>query len=146
MIGFAAANCNYVYNDLSHSTVEGARQINKFLGTNYNIIEGDARDFIIPFKCDGVFMCPPYYNLEHYEYNDHILGKIELWRANEIFKMNDLKEEKTKMVLLNIRYSDNTLNENIEGNYDLNNDKIIFDLSKNNMIVSVFNISEITFN
>lgn len=85
-------------------------------------------------------------NLEHYEYNDHILGKIELWRANEIFKMNDLKEEKTKMVLLNIRYSDNTLNENIEGNYDLNNDKIIFDLSKNNMIVSVFNISEITFN
>lgn len=67
MIGFAAAGCNYIYNDLSHNTVEGARKINEFLGTHYQIIEGNALDFIIPFKCDGIFMCPPYYNLEEYE-------------------------------------------------------------------------------
>ena len=36
-------------------------------------------------------------NLESYEYQDHILGKIELWRANEIFQMNDNNEQKTKM-------------------------------------------------
>ena len=67
MIGFAAAGIKYVYNDLSHNTVEGVRKINDFLGTEYTIIEGNARDFIIPLKCDGVFMCPPYYNVEVYE-------------------------------------------------------------------------------
>ena len=85
-------------------------------------------------------------NLESYEYQDHILGKIELWRANEIFQMNDNNEQKTKMVMLNIKYSDNTKDENIEGIYDSTNDKIVFDLSKDNKTVSVFNISEITFN
>ena len=85
-------------------------------------------------------------NLESYEYQDHILGKIELWRANEIFQMNDKNEQKTKMVMLNIKYSDNTKDENIEGIYDSTNDKIVFDLSKDNKTVSVFNISEITFN
>ena len=85
-------------------------------------------------------------NLESYEYQDHILGKIDLWRVNEIFKMNDNNEQKTKLVLLNIRYSDNSKDENIEGIYDSNNDKVVFDLSKDNKIVSVFNISEITFN
>ena len=85
-------------------------------------------------------------NLESYEYQDHYLNKIELWRANEIFNMNDSQNQKTKMVLLNIRYHDNSKDENIEGIYDLNNDKIVFDLSANNKTVSVFNISEITFN
>ena len=85
-------------------------------------------------------------NLESYEYQDHILGKIELWRANEILQMNDNNEQKTKMVMLNIKYSDNTKDENIEGIYDSTNDKIVFDLSKDNKTVSVFNISEITFN
>ena len=85
-------------------------------------------------------------NLDSYEYQDHILGKIELWRANEIFQMNDNNEQKTKMVMLNIKYSDNTKDENIEGIYDSTNDKIVFDLSKDNKTVSVFNISEITFN
>ena len=84
--------------------------------------------------------------MESYEYQDHILGKIELWRANEIFQMNDNNEQKTKMVMLNIQYSDNTKDENIEGIYDSTNDKIVFDLSKDNKTVSVFNISEITFN
>ena len=50
------------------------------------------------------------------------------------------------MVMLNIKYSDNTKDENIEGIYDSTNDKIVFDLSKDNKTVSVFNISEITFN
>ena len=70
MIGFAAANCKYIYNDLSHNTVEGVKKINAFLNTNYEIVEGDAREFIIPYSCDGIFMCPPYYNLEHYECGD----------------------------------------------------------------------------
>lgn len=72
MIGFAAAGCNYIYNDLSHETVEGVKKINDFLGTGYKILEGDAKDFVIPSGCDAVFICPPYYNLEIYD-----CGKFE---------------------------------------------------------------------
>jgi alpha-glucosidase (family GH31 glycosyl hydrolase) len=84
-------------------------------------------------------------NLESYEYQDHILGKIELWRANEVFTMNDNQEQKTKMVLLSIIFNDKTKIENIEGIYDSNNDKVVFDLNKDNKSISVFNISEIAF-
>jgi alpha-glucosidase (family GH31 glycosyl hydrolase) len=85
-------------------------------------------------------------NLDNYEYKDHILGKIELWRANQIFKMNDSKEEKTKMVVMNVKYHDNANNKNVEGIYDLNNDKIVFDVSDNKKEISIFDINEITFN
>ena len=85
-------------------------------------------------------------NLDSYEYQDHILGKIELWRASQIFVMNDKNEQKTKMVLLNIKYADNSVDENIEGIYDLENDKIVFDVSNNDKKISIFNINEITFN
>ena len=85
-------------------------------------------------------------NLDSYEYQDHILGKIELWRASQIFVMNDKNEQKTKMVLLNIKYADNTVDENIEGIYDLENDKIVFDVSNNDKKISIFNINEISFN
>lgn len=67
MLGVAAADCKYVYNDLSHSTVDCVRQMKDFFGINAEIIEGDAREFIIPYACDSVFMCPPYYNTEIYE-------------------------------------------------------------------------------
>ena len=85
-------------------------------------------------------------NLDSYEYQDQILGKIELWRASQIFVMNDKNEQKTKMVLLNIKYADNSVDENIEGIYDLENDKIVFDVSNNDKKISIFNINEITFN
>ena len=85
-------------------------------------------------------------NLDSYDYKDHYLGKIELWRANQIFKMNDTNEEKTKMVVMNIKYNDNKDNENVEGIYDLINDKIVFDLSNNKKEISIFDINEITFN
>ena len=67
MLGFAAAGCNYIYNDLSHNTVEGVRRMNEFFGFGYTILEGDASAFKIPDECDSVFMCPPYYNTEIYE-------------------------------------------------------------------------------
>ena len=72
MIGVLAAGASYIYNDLSHHTVEGVRKIAELLGGDTTIIEGDAKDFDIPERCDGVFMCPPYYNIEIYE-----CGKFE---------------------------------------------------------------------
>ena len=82
-------------------------------------------------------------NLEKYNYNDHIIGKIEIWRVNELFIIEDNKQNS---ISLNIYYTnDKKRIENIEGIYDSNNDKVVFDLNKDNKSISVFNISEITF-
>lgn len=67
LIGFAAAGCGYVYNDLSHRTVENVRRMCDYLDLDYDIREGDAACFDIPSDCDAVFMCPPYGNTEVYE-------------------------------------------------------------------------------
>lgn len=101
MIGFAAANCKYIYNDLSHNTVEGVKRINDFLGTNYTIIEGDAREFMIPFKCDGVFMCPPYYNLEHYECGD--FSTVEEYNQLMLDVFDNCKSSNVKTIGIIIR-------------------------------------------
>ena len=85
-------------------------------------------------------------NMENYEYNDHILGKIELWRINQIFEMNDTKENKTKLINLNIRYGDDNTVDIFEGIYDAENDKVIFDFTKKDKQISIFEINEITFN
>ena len=101
MIGFEAAECNYIYNDLSHATVEGVRKINDFLGTQYQIIEGSALDFIIPFECDGVFMCPPYYNLERYECGD--FNTIEEYNQLMLKVFNNCKKSNIKVIGIIIR-------------------------------------------
>ena len=78
--------------------------------------------------------------LEKYDFNDHILGKIEFWRINQIFKVNDKEENKTK-ISLNINYKDQT-SDIIEGIYESENEKIIFEISKGNKNISIFNIIE----
>ena len=82
-------------------------------------------------------------NLEKYNYNDHIIGKIEIWRMNELFNIEDNKQNSFS---LNLHYTnDNKRIENIEGIYDKDNNKIIYDFSKNEKNISIFNISEILF-
>jgi len=82
-------------------------------------------------------------NLEKYNYNDHIIGKIEIWRVNELF---NIEKNKQKPISLNIHYAnDNKGIENIEGIYDKDNNKIIYDFSKNEKNISIFDISEILF-
>lgn len=85
--------------------------------------------------------------LKNYKYNDHILGKIELWRVSEIFEM-DKEENKNKKFSINIDYN-NELEEkesNIEGIYDKENNKVIFEISQKNKNISLFDIDEILFN
>lgn len=101
MIGFAAADCNYIYNDLSHNTVEGVKKINEFLETHYQIIEGNALDFKIPNDCDGIFMCPPYYNMEHYECGD--FKSKEDFETLMIQVFNNCKTSNAKVIGIIIR-------------------------------------------
>ena len=85
--------------------------------------------------------------LQEYKYNDHILGKIELWRASEIFEMEN-EENKNKTFSINIDYNDELEEKesNIEGIYDKENNKVIFQISQNNTKISLFDIDEILFN
>lgn len=85
--------------------------------------------------------------LQKYNCNDHILGKIELWRVSEIFEM-DKEENKNKKFTINIDYN-NELDQKestIEGIYDKENNKVLFEISQNNKNISLFDIDEILFN
>ena len=87
-------------------------------------------------------------NIDKYNYNDHILEKIEFWRANEIFELKDNNEViNIDSININIYYNDKSKKEeNINGFYERGNNKIIFDLSKNGKKISIFDINEILFN
>lgn len=64
-------NCDkIIYNDYSKSVVESIKKIKDYFKLdNLEVHYGDATEYI-PEKVDGWFMCPPYYNLEHYECGD----------------------------------------------------------------------------
>ena len=81
-------------------------------------------------------------NLEKYNFNDHILGKIEFWRISQQIEINNEKENKTKIVSLKIEYKDNSFSGNIEGVYLPENDKIVFDISNEDKKISIFDIDE----
>ena len=86
-------------------------------------------------------------NINKYNYNDHIMGKIEIWRANELFEFNNKQDNKTKIINLDIFYiNKDKENDNFEGIYEEENNKIIFDLSNNVKAISIFDIKEILFN
>lgn len=73
MLGAQSVFSTYIYNDLSHSTVEGVKQIKeKFHLDNCIINEGDAMVYTTEYDYDCMFTCPPYYseeggNTEKYE-------------------------------------------------------------------------------
>ena len=84
-------------------------------------------------------------NLGQYEFYDHILGKIEIWRIDEIFKINKEKEKNLKFKI-NIIYRNKLNKKEIRnGIYDKNNNKVIFEISKDDENVSIFDIDEILF-
>ena len=87
-------------------------------------------------------------NMEKYDYNDHILGVIEFWRASEVFKIeNDKDEKKTKIIKSKITFVNNKYNpEDVEGAYDKENDKVIFEISSTEKNISIFDIKEMVFN
>ena len=79
-------------------------------------------------------------NLVKYAYNDHILGNIELWNANNVF--NDINTNKK----LNIEIDYNKGKEIIEGKYDEENNKILFNIKEKEKDISIFDIKTILFN
>ena len=87
-------------------------------------------------------------NLEEYKYNDHIIGKIEFWRFKEMLEINNQNENKTFAIICNITYNDNSnlYPKSIKGVYDQENDKAIFEISKEDKNVSIFNIYEVIIN
>ena len=79
-------------------------------------------------------------NLINYNYNDHILGSIELWNVgfvyNEITKDNKCEIEID--LISGKKY--------IDGQYDSDNDKIIFNIQEKEKDISLFDIKTIIFN
>lgn len=81
-------SCNkIIYNDFSKSTVDGIQKIKEYFNIdNLEVYYGDGSEYI-PEEVDGWFMCPPYYNLEHYECGDfNSLDEYKLF-LNKIIKL-----------------------------------------------------------
>lgn len=77
----------YIYNDLSKTTKENVDRIIKYFNIkNVETYNNNGMIFVPKEKCDAWFMCPPYYNLEHYECGD--FNNIEEYSnfLNTIFK------------------------------------------------------------
>jgi hypothetical protein len=85
-------NCDkIIYNDFSKSTVDAVYKIKKYFNIeNLEVHYNDGTKYS-PENVDGWFMCPPYYNLEHYEcgdfisldeYKDFLNKIIKLWQNN----------------------------------------------------------------
>ena len=83
-------------------------------------------------------------NLAKYNYNDHILGTIELWNANNVFPDANKEENKDKKYCLEIQLAKEK--KDIEGNYDLENNKLVFDINGKENGISLFDINKILFN
>ena len=88
---------------------------------NYNNSQGEIFydiDEIYTIKNNTYYRVYIYYNdkklifdtykpeLDKYEYNDHIIGKVEFWRINSIIKINDVKNDKTPIINMKISYID----------------------------------------
>ena len=81
-------------------------------------------------------------NLAKYNFDDHKLGYIELWNANRIYKENKGKYN------LELKFK-NEFNKDkliMEGNYFEENNKIIYEISKNSNDISLFDVENINFN
>ena len=83
-------------------------------------------------------------NLTKYNYNDHILGTIELWNADIVFVDANKEENKDKKYNLEIELIKDK--KYIDGNFDKENNKIIFDIQEKEKDMSLFDIKRILFN
>ena len=89
-------------------------------------------------------ICTEKNNLAKYNYNDHILGTIELWNANNVFPDANKEENKDKKYCLEIQLAKEK--KDIEGNYDLENNKLVFNINGKEKGISLFDINKILFN
>lgn len=67
MLGAAAADCKYIYNDINTNTALNCTNMAKFLQlSNVSFHNNDSSDFTPSEDYEAVFTCPPYHNVEIY--------------------------------------------------------------------------------
>ena len=92
------------------------------------------------FTLNKLYITTKKNNLKKYNYNDHILGIIELWNANNVF--NDInKNKKFRIEIDSIKGK-----KLIEGKWDEENNKIVFNIKEKEKDISIFDIKTILFN
>lgn len=113
-------NCDrIIYNDLSESTYKGVVEMKDYFKIdNLECHCEDGRTFI-PDNVDCWFMCPPYYNLEHYECGD--FESIDEYTdfLNDIFSLWRQSPAKVFGVIIREDYI-GLINEEYSERYDLN--------------------------
>ena len=79
-------------------------------------------------------------NLRKYKYNDNILGIIELWNAKKVYK--EIKDVKKCNIEINYYKG----RKYIDGKYDEDNNKIIYNINEIVKDISLFDVKNIVFN
>jgi len=79
-------------------------------------------------------------NLRKYKYNDNILGIIELWNAKKVYK--EIKDAKKCNIEINYYKG----RKYIEGKYDEDNNKIVYNINEKVKDISLFDVKNIVFN
>ena len=78
----------------------------------------------------------------NYIFNDNIINRIEIWRVNEIIKLNSIQNKE-----INLTFDLTTKKkEKIKGKIDLINNKLIIDFNENNIDVNLFTLEKIYLN
>ncbi len=85
MLGMLSCD-KIIYNDINTRVCENISKMKKFFNINNLVIYNNDATTFIPENVDAFFMCPPYFNVEHYEKDFNSLNDYALF-LNEIFKI-----------------------------------------------------------
>ena len=98
MLGMLSCD-RIIYNDINQKVADNIREMKKYFSIdNLDVHCSDACSYV-PEDVDAFFMCPPYFNVEHYE-ND--FDSIESYKdfLNKIFKIWQSKNRATLFGLI----------------------------------------------
>ena len=84
-------------------------------------------------------------NLLKYKSNDNLLGTVEIWNAGKVYEIK--KNDKNQKYRMEIDFKKNVDKDRefIDGIYDSENDKIVYDINKKNIDINLFEVDEILF-
>ena len=85
-------------------------------------------------------------NLLRYKNKDKFLGSVEIWNAGKVYENIGKDKNKKYRMEINFKKDAEKDKEIIEGKYDSENDKVVYEINEKKWDISIFDIEEVLFN
>ena len=85
-------------------------------------------------------------NLLRYKNKDKFLGSVEIWNAGKVYENIGKDKNKKYRMEINFKKDADKDKEIIEGKYDSENDKVVYEINEKKWDISIFDIEEVLFN